>query len=142
MHSEPVEIEVNVSKIVRAKRWVVLRMISKIQDFPKFMPNVISNKVLEITEEGAITEWHVVFDEIPIHWVERDTYDFANFTISFKAIEGDLKAFEGRWVLKQSPHGTEVQVWVRASIGIPEIERLVSNRIHGTLKRNFQKMLD
>ena len=140
MDLKPIEIEVNVSKIIRAKRWVVLRMISKIQDFPQYMPNVISNKVLEITEEGAVTEWNVMFDEIPIHWIEEDTYDFSNFTISFKAREGDLKTFEGKWVLKQNPHGTEVQVWVRAVIGIPAIEQMVANRIHSVLKRNFQKM--
>jgi len=142
MHLEPVEIEVNVSKIIRTKRWIVLRMISKIQDFSKFMPNVISNKVLETTEDGAVTEWNVMFDEIPIHWIEKDTYDFSNFTISFKATEGDLEAFEGKWVLKQNPHGTEVQVWVRAVIGIPAVEQMVASRIHSTLKRNFQKMLD
>src|SRR3989338_9939691 len=103
---EPTEIEVNVSKIIRAKRWIVLRMISKVQDFPKFMPNVMSNKILETMEDGAVTEWHVMFDDIPIHWIEKDTYDFSNFTISFKSIEGDLEAFEGQCVLKQNPHGT------------------------------------
>ena len=66
MNSKPLELEVNVSKIIRAKRLIVLRMISKIQDFPKFMPNVISCKVLSTTDKGAITEWKVIFDEIPI----------------------------------------------------------------------------
>src|SRR3989338_10708962 len=139
---KPVEIEVNISKIIRAKRWIVLRMLSKIQDFPKFMPNVVSCKIVETREEGAVTEWNVMFDEIPIHWIEEDTYDLANFTLSFKATEGDLEAFEGKWILKQNPHGTEVQVWVRVVIGIPGIEQMVATRIHSTLKRNFQKMLD
>lgn len=139
---KPTEIEVNVSKIIRAKRWVVLRMISRIVDFPKFMPNVISSRVLETTEEGAITEWNVLFDGIPIRWVEEDIYDFSNFTVSFKAREGDLRVFEGKWVLKQNPHGTEVQVSVRTAIGIPEIDRMVSSRVYDILKRNFQKILD
>ncbi len=139
---KPVEIEIYVTKIIRAKRWVVLRMISKIQNFPKFMPNVTSSRILEKTDDGAITEWKVIFDDIPIRWVEKDTYDLKNFTISFKAKEGDLKEFEGRWVLKQNPHGTEVQVWARAIIGIPGIDQLISNRIHDVLKKNFQKMLD
>ena len=142
MDLKPIEIEVNVSKIVRAKRWLVLRMISKIQDFPKFMPNVKNNRILETTEDGAVTEWNVDFDGIPIHWIERDTFDFANFTISFKATDGDLKKFEGKWLLKQNPHGTEVQISVRTFIGIPAIDLLVSTKIHETIKRNFQLMLD
>ncbi|MBI4358169.1 MAG: SRPBCC family protein [Candidatus Omnitrophica bacterium] len=142
MDSQPFEIEVNVFKLIRAKRWVVLRMISKVQDFPKFMPNVVTSRVLETTDEGAVTEWHVVFDGIPIHWVEEDTYDFSNFTLSFKAKAGDLKAFEGKWVLKQNPNGTEVHVSVRAAIGIPQLETLLAVQVHSALKKNFQMMLD
>ncbi|MBI4257215.1 NAD(P)-binding domain-containing protein [Candidatus Uhrbacteria bacterium] len=142
MQPKPVEIEVNVSKVVRAKRWIVLRMLSRIEDFPKFMPNVESNNVLETLEDGAITEWNVVFDGIPIHWYERDTFDFSNFAISFQAIKGDLTEFEGRWQLKQNPNGTEVQLSVRAVVGIPGIDQLVSGKLRETIVRNFQLMLD
>lgn len=140
--SDPLKLEVNISKIIRAKRWVILRMISKIQDFPKFMPNVTSCHIRSITDRGAITEWKVLFDEIPIQWVQEDTFDFPNFTVSFKAIEGDIQSFEGQWILKDNPHGTEVQVSVRAIIGVPAIEHLIANQVHGIIKRNFEKMMD
>lgn len=135
-------IKVKVQKLLRAKRWQVLRMITRVNEFPLYMPNVKQATILERSRRGAVTQWQVNLEGIPLSWKERDEFDFANFTIRFKAIEGDLEHFEGKWVLSEHPSGaTEVTVEVEARIGIPLVDKVVGDTVREKLDKNFELML-
>lgn len=135
-------IEAQVSKILPAKKWKVLRLITRVQHFPQYMPNVKQCTVLEKKENRAITCWNVEVDHIPFSWKEEDEIDLPNFKVRFKAIEGDLEHFEGTWHLKDhSSGGTEVVVEVRAKVGIPLLADLMGDVIAAKLRKNFEMML-
>lgn len=136
-------ISIRISRVLPAKKWKVLRQITRVQNFPRFMPNVKQCTVLEKLPSGVITCWNVEVDHIPISWKERDEFDFPKFTIRFKAIEGDFEEFEGKWVLKDHPSGgTEVLVEVRARIGIPMVATIVGKMLTENVSKNFELILN
>lgn len=134
-------IQVATSRILPAKRWKVFRFITRMQHYQQYMPSVKQCTVLERFPNGAITCWSVEVDGIPMGWKERDEFDLANFSIHFKALEGDLERFEGRWTLKDHNDGTEVMVEVRAKLGIPLVTKLLEEAVRDKLKKNFDLML-
>lgn len=135
-------IKIKVSKVLPDKKWKVLRLITRVKEFPKNMPNVKECSVLEKNSKGAITCWSVEIDKIPFSWKEKDEFDFQNFTIKFRAIDGDLEVFEGMWTLKDhASGGTEVTIEARIKIGIPMIERIIGRAIAEKFRKNFELML-
>ncbi len=136
-------IKVKLQKVLQAKKWRVLRFIvSRVQDFPKFMPNVKSCEVIQRGLRTAITSWFVEVDGMAFRWKEREELDLANFIIRFKALEGDLASFEGAWILRDHPSGgTEVTVEVNAKLGIPKYEELLHDFLAAKIEKNFELML-
>ncbi len=135
-------IKVNVHRLLGAKKWKILRLITRVKEFPQYMPNVKQCSTIEKGKKYAITSWNVDVDGIPLQWKERDEFDFEHFTISFKAIEGDLERFDGEWQLKDHPSGgTEVFIQVIAKIGIPLLEKVIGGVIAEKLRKNFDMML-
>ncbi len=135
-------ITVKIRKTLPAKRWKVLRLITRLKEFPKNMPNVKECTVLERDGEGAVTCWSVEVDKIPFSWKQRDTFDFKNFAVRFRSVEGDLEHFEGSWTLREHPEGgTDVEVEASVRIGIPLIEQVIGRMVADKLKKNFELML-
>jgi predicted amino acid dehydrogenase/ribosome-associated toxin RatA of RatAB toxin-antitoxin module len=117
-------------------------MISRVEEFPRFMTNVKKVTVIERTDHSALTHWLVEIDGLPIQWKETDVFDFQNFTVRFKLTEGDLEQFEGSWVLKKVGEGTQVVVEARARLGIPIIDHVVTDILQEKLTKNFQLILE
>lgn len=135
-------IQLQISRFIPAKPWRVLRMISRVKDFSQFMPNVRKAEILKKMDHSAVTRWRVEVEGLPIEWTEHDTFDFPNFTVHFKLIEGDLEMFEGRWLVQKHSDGSEITVDVTARLGIPIVEKVVSDILQERLTKNFQMMLD
>lgn len=122
--------------------WKVLRLITRIEDFSKYMPNVKKSQVLEKTRSSAVTEWLVDIDGLRIRWRQQDTFDFKNFKIHFKATEGDIEKFEGEWSLQNGEgESTDVTVHARIRLGIPVVEDVVDEILQFRLRKNFEMML-
>lgn len=133
---------VTASRILPAKRWKVLRLLTRVQEFPKFMPNVKECRVLSHSRAKVVTAWKVEMGRIPISWKEEETFDFHHFIIRFKAIDGDLETFEGEWRLTEHPSGgTEVRVEARVCLGIPVLETIIGGALAERVKKNFDAML-
>jgi ribosome-associated toxin RatA of RatAB toxin-antitoxin module len=132
-----------IKRMLPGRPWKVLRLITRIEDFCDYMPNVKRSSVIEKTHTRAVTEWLVDVDGLRIRWRQEDKIDVANFTIRFKAIEGDLDEFEGSWVLKKGEgESTDVTIQVKARLGIPMIENVVDDILELRLRKNFEMMLD
>ena len=84
-------LKIKASKVFQSRRWKVLRCLTRIQDFPRFMHNVKKCLVMEKGPGFAITLWNVEVDNIPLSWKEKEEFDFKNFRIHFTALEGDLE---------------------------------------------------
>jgi len=136
-------IQIRTQKTIQAPRWKILRMITAITDFPRFMPNVKHCEVLEKKEHGAVTSWQVEVDKMTFSWKQKDDFDIPNFSIRFELLSGDLEKFQGSWILKKLPSGeTEVTVEASAQMGIPMLEEVIGNVIASKLKKNFDLMLE
>ncbi len=137
-------IEVSVTKILPARKWKVLRLITHIERFPEFMPNVKSCKIEEKkSRTTSVTSWNVEVDGIPLSWKQVDQIDFENFKVRFKAIEGDLEFFEGTWELQDAEEGkTRVSVQMKARVGIPIVTQTIPQVMCEKIGRNFLMMLE
>ncbi len=135
-------IEVRIERFIPAKPWRVLRMIAKVEDFPRYMPSVKKVEVLERSDHAALTQWFVDVEGLPIQWKERDTFNVKDLRMDFKLTEGDLEQFEGSWTLRKMGEGTQVVVAVKARLGIPIIERVVTDILQTKLTKNFEMIID
>lgn len=135
-------ISIKISKVLPEEKDKVLKMITQVENFPQYMPNVKQCTVLEKEDGGAVTLWNVEVDQIPFSWKERTQIDFPNFTIHFEAIEGDLAKFNGKWILKDHPRGTELYLEAEVDVGIPMLEQLILPILERKIQKNFTLMLE
>lgn len=133
----------SLKKVYPTKKWKLLRLISRVKDFPRFMPNVKECSVISKTRNGAITLWHIELGGVPLRWKQEDRFDFKHFRINFHLLEGDLAQLEGEWKLVEHASGeTELSVQVTLRVGLPQIEEIVGPMVANVLRQNFEAMLE
>ncbi len=128
-------------EIPAPKRRVFAKLL-EMQDFQKFMPNVKESKLLESGKDTALMKWHVEIEGFPIRWAERNIINRQNFTISFKAIDGDLHVFEGKWQVTGDTLHSVIHLSARIETGIPFLEKLVGKILKEKIQRNFEQILE
>lgn len=137
------KLKIRIVKVIPARRWQVIRLLTHLEQFSRYMPNIKKCEVVEKSRTSAVTSWKAEIDQIPISWTEKDEFDFRNFKVSFRAIDGDLECFEGCWtLLEHSPTHTEVTVEVEARIGVPMVEEVIGPILKKKIEKNFQLMLE
>ncbi|UCC94585.1 MAG: NAD(P)-binding domain-containing protein [Candidatus Omnitrophota bacterium] len=134
-------IHIKVSKVIHAEKWRVVRLLTKVWEFPTYIATVKESSVIHRTHNKMRTKWRVQIDSIPISWVEEDTLCLQEDAIYFEAIEGDLEKFKGQWKFQDHPEGTEVAVDVHLNVGIPAIKDFADIYIERLLTRNFEAIL-
>ncbi|MDD4953284.1 MAG: SRPBCC family protein [Candidatus Omnitrophica bacterium] len=134
--------EISITRVIPARKWRVIRFLTKVQDFPSFIPTV--KEAVAIQKRGNIvrTKWHILVNSVPITWVEEDTLDLQNNALYFHSIEGDLEEFAGEWRFQDLPTGTRVTVNVRLRVGIPAIKEFADLYIKKILQNNFEFILE
>lgn len=135
-------IEIKVSRVINTQKWKVIRLLTRVWEFPLYMPNVKEASVIHGTRGVMKTRWRVQVDGVPLSWIEEDTLALSENAIYFKAIEGDLEEFSGKWTFQAHPEGTEVIVDVYLRVGIPGIKDFADIYIKKLLTRNFEAILD
>jgi predicted amino acid dehydrogenase/ribosome-associated toxin RatA of RatAB toxin-antitoxin module len=131
-----------VSKIIAAPKWRIIRMLTKVGEFPSYIPSVKEAAVISKKHNVMQTRWRVQVDGVPISWVEEDTLAFNENTIYFKAIEGDLAEFNGKWVFNEHSQGTEVAVSAQLEVGIPGFKDFADAYIKKLVTRSFEVILE
>ncbi|MBU1090464.1 MAG: NAD(P)-binding domain-containing protein [Candidatus Omnitrophica bacterium] len=134
-------IHIKVSRILPAEKWKVIRLITKVKDFPAFVPSIKEVSVLKKTKHKLFTKWRVQINQIPISWTEEDTLVLKENYIAFKAIGGDLSLFKGEWRFSKHPQGTQVDVNVDLKVGIPAITEFADSYVKQMLTLNFEAIL-
>lgn len=135
-------IEIEVSRVIPAPKWKVIRLITKVWEFPAYIPSVKEVSVIQKEGRRMITKWRVLVDNVPINWIEEDCLDLSQNTVYFRVTEGDLEEFRGGWVFKDRPDGTEVAVKVYLKVGIPAIKDFAEAYVKRLLTRNFEAILE
>ena len=133
---------IKTSRVINAEKWRIIRLLTHVGDFPKYMPNVKEAMVLKRDKNKFRTRWRIQIDNVPISWVEEDVLEFPSYSISFKSVEGDLAHLDGRWKLSDHPEGTLVEVNVNFSVGIPVIGQFAEPYIADIMQKNFDSILE
>ena len=132
-----VEVMISVS-CDRNKIYPILKDMEK---YPEFMTDLVSVEVLEREGNTTISKWVSNVDGRVIKWTELDTFDDENMHISYKQMEGDLKKFEGEWILTPLSEGTEIKLTVDFEFGIPMISGLLNPILKKKVRDNSMNML-
>lgn len=135
-------IEIKVSKVIPAQKWRVIRLVTKVEEFPTYIPTVKEVSVVERSHHNMKTKWLIQLDKVPISWIEEDTLLLNQGAIHFRAIEGDLEEFRGEWLFQDHPEGTQVIVSVILKVGIPGIKDFADAYIEKLLTKNFEAILE
>jgi predicted amino acid dehydrogenase/ribosome-associated toxin RatA of RatAB toxin-antitoxin module len=134
--------QINVSRVIPAPKWKAIRLLTRIWEFPEFISTIKEVSILEKNHNNMKSKWRIQVDNIPISWVEEDTLAFKENAVYFKAIEGDLEQFGGKWSFQGHPDGTLVEVNVYLKVGIPAIKDFADPYIKRVLTRNFEAILE
>lgn len=134
-------INIKIERVIPAKKWRIIRLITKVEEFPNYIPCVKEAKLISRSRDRMKTKWRIQIDNVPISWVEEDILDLRQNTIYFKAVEGDLEDFRGEWKFRDHPEGTEVVVNVFLKVNIPGIKKFAEEYIKKILIANFETIL-
>lgn len=133
---------IETSILIRGDIDKIFNLAKNMEEYPKFMRDVETVKVLERNANKTITEWITNIEGTPITWKEEDTFDDNNRVISYKLIEGDLDKFEGEWKFKKTDEGILVSLSVDYDFGIPSLTELIGPTLEIKVKENSQMMLN
>lgn len=135
-------VSIEISRIIYAELWRLVRFITKIENFPEYIPTIIETKVLSKRHNIIETYWKVKIDNVPIQWKEEDKLLLGENRIVFKLQEGDLDCFFGQWQFHRHPEGTKVTIKANLGINIPGFGKFASQYLEKVLKKNFENILD
>lgn len=120
----------------------IYKLAKNMEEYPLFMPDVESVKVLEREGSSTLTEWITNVEGTPITWKEKDIFDDKNFVIDYKLTEGDLDKFEGQWKFEKKDGGTQVTLGVDYDFGIPSLTELIGPTLAVKVQENSNMMLE
>lgn len=132
---------VEVTLPVKAEPHEVYPILKDMEKYPEFMEDLESVEVIERKENTTKTKWVSNVDGRIIKWTELDTFDDANMHIAYKQTEGDLRKFEGEWILTPVEAGTEIKLTVDFEFGIPMIAGLLNPILKKKVRENSMNML-
>lgn len=133
---------VEVTLPVKAARSEIYPILKDMEKYPEFMADLVSVEVVDRKETTTITKWVSNVDGRIIKWTEQDTFDDPNMHIHYKQTEGDLKKFEGEWILSPLEDGTtEIKLTVDFEFGIPMIAGLLNPILKKKVRDNSMNML-
>lgn len=131
--------QIKVCVNIKKPKEEVYELIKKMEDFPGFMRNVKSLKIIKQLEDNkAVTAWEADIEGVLLCWKEEDYFDDLNQEIRFNMLEGNYKSYRGRWLLEASPGGCKLTLEADFDWGIPVLEKYVGKALvekarHGLL---------
>lgn len=141
MQTDKAPMKISISKVIPAPKWKVIRMLTRVHDFPNFVPSVKEAVVLKKEGYKLTTRWRVQLDGVPVSWIEEDILQLNKNRITFRAIEGDLQEFRGEWLLSEHREGTKISVEIFVRVGIPAIKDFADAYIRKLVTMNFEAIL-
>ncbi|MGI6093448.1 MAG: cyclase [Veillonellaceae bacterium] len=132
---------VEVTLPIKAKPDEVYPILKEMDKYPEFMDDLESVEIIERNANTTQTRWVSNVDGRVIKWIELDTFDDENMHITYRQIEGDLKKFEGEWILTPLENGTEIKLTVDFEFGIPMIAGLLNPILKKKVRENCMSML-
>jgi ribosome-associated toxin RatA of RatAB toxin-antitoxin module len=119
----------------------VYQVAKDVEEFPTFMPDVESVKVLQRDGSRTVTQWVGVVQGRKVRWVEDDEWDDTRHLCTFRQREGDFTRYEGAWTFAASAGGTQTTLVVDFELELPLAGALLSNLLRILVRKNLESML-
>lgn len=132
---------VEVFETIRGNRTDVYDLLRDMESYPQFMPSLNEVKVLDRGQGWTLTEWDTTLSGRKFRWTERDEFDDEDYCIRYAQTEGDLKKFEGQWLLETDGDHTKVTFTVDFDFGVPMLSSLLNPVAKLKLRQNGESML-
>jgi len=132
---------IEVSTVVRGDINKIWSIVSDMESYPEFMPNLVSVDIEERSENTTVSKWVSNVDGKVIAWTEKDVFFQDKHRIEYHQISGDLKKFEGFWQLTDTPDGVSILLTVDFDLGIPMLSTLLNPILKKKVRENSEGML-
>lgn len=124
----------------------VIQYTERVELIPEFMPDVKSIKVIENKrlngKQVRVSQWKAGALGVSFRWTQEDVLDFQKKDFHFRALDGDLKKYEGKWKFQEHEHAVKVTVYLDVDLGIPIVGAYLNNLLLSRLKRNMDDFLE
>ncbi|HET6384750.1 MAG TPA: SRPBCC family protein [Armatimonadota bacterium] len=136
---------IETSREIAADVETVYAQARRVEEFPEYMPDVRSIKVLERSEDGCrtVTEWVGVVEQFnqTVRWVEEDLWDDELHICRFRQLKGDYSAYDGEWKFTSTDSGTLFESRLHFEYNIPLIGPLIQGLIARLMRSNLENTL-
>lgn len=133
---------VEVTRVLPAPQEEIYRVLADMSRFPEFMPDVLSVEIQEREGNRAESAWVTRLKGSTFRWVEEDIFDEESGRIRYRLLRGDLRRFEGEWILMPAARGTAVTLTVDFEFGIPMLAGLLNPVAKIMIEKNVTGMLE
>ena len=125
----------------------VFGLAQKVEDFPKFMPDVKTVEIRERNTDGhTVSYWEAVASlqniKKVIRWEEEEHWNPNDFTCAFSQTKGDYKHYEGSWKFETAGDSTKVELIIDYDLGLPLVGPLIKQLLDKIMKDNCNSMLN
>ena len=130
---------IKVCVLIKKPKEEVYELLKKMEDFPSFMHNVRSLKVIkQLGDNRVVTAWETEIEGVLLCWKEEDCFDDLNQEIRFTMLEGNYSSCRGRWLIEGGDRGSRLTLEADFDWGIPILEKYVGKALkdkarHGLL---------
>lgn len=118
------------------------RFVTDVESFPRYMSAVDRVTIIETGDNWTLQKWEARIKGAPFRWTEKNVHLKDQGRISYAQTEGDLKQFEGEWILEEVPEGTKVTLTCDFEFGIPMVASLLNPIAKVLIRDNLVSMLD
>ena len=136
---------IEVRRVLSAPIDKVIAIAKAVEDYPQFMPDVRSVKVLEANEDGTVqkVEWVGIIRQFAreIKWVQEDRWVNPH-RVEFRQLEGDYDKMEGFWEFTSANGETEFTNVLDYEYRVPLLGALVTKVVEFLVRQNLESIMD
>jgi len=136
---------IEVRRVLAAPMSRVVEIAKAVEDYPQFMPDVKSVKVIESQDGGNLqkVQWVGIIRQFAreIRWVQEDRWVSAT-RVEFRQIEGDYDKMEGYWEFSDSDGKTEFTNVLDYEYRVPLLGALVTKVVEFLVRQNLESIMD
>ena len=124
----------------------LIQYAERVELVPELMPDIKSIKILEHKKQNGRqmrrSEWKAGALGVSFYWTQEDIIDFEKKDFRFRAVDGNLKKYEGKWKFKEQEHATTVVISLDIDLGIPIVGAYLNNMLLSRIKHNMEEFLE
>ena len=136
---------IEVRRVLAAPIDKVIAIAKNVEDYPRFMPDVKSVKVLESQDDGRLqkVQWVGIIKQFAreIRWIQEDKW-VSPTRVEFRQIEGDYDKMEGFWEFTDAEGSTEFTNVLDYEYRVPLLGALVTKVVEFLVRQNLESIMD